>query len=75
MNVYLVAHETILLIEQGLFTKSKNLFHSKMHNFCSFEKIFTGCIEWAFKHPHIKYLSDQIILKFVHKLAYNYRYT
>ena len=33
--VCLVAHETLLFIEQGLFTKSKNLmFWSKMHSFC-----------------------------------------
>ena len=46
-----------------------------MYNFCLILKIFTGCIEWAFRHLHIKYLRDQRILKYSHKLAYNYKYT
>ena len=45
------------------------MIHSKMHNFCSIEKIFTGYVEWAFRHLHVKYLSDWMILKFLHKLA------
>ena len=73
LHVYLVAHETILFIEQGLFTKY--IIHSKMHNFCSIGRIFTGWIEEAFRNPHVKYLSDWMIFKFFHELAYNYRYT
>ena len=41
-----------------------------MHNFCSIGKIFTSCIEQASRHPCAKYLSDRMILKFSHKLAY-----
>ena len=38
---------------------------SKMHNFCLIEKkIFTGCIEWAFRHLHVKYLKKSVILNF-----------
>ena len=63
--VYLVAHETVLFIEQGLFTKSKNLcFTLKYTIFCLIGKIFTGYVEWASRHPHVKYLSDQTILIF-----------
>ena len=51
------------------------MFHSKMNNFCPIEKIFTGCIEWALRHLHVKYLRDWMILKFLHKVAYNYKYT
>ena len=47
------------------------MFHSKIHNFFIL-KLFTGCIEWAFMYPHVKYQSDQVILKFLHKLTYNY---
>ena len=48
------------------------MFCSKMHNFDLILKIFRGCIEQAFRHPHVKYLSDEMILKFLHKLAYHY---
>ena len=34
-------------------------------------KIFTDCLEQEFKHPHVKYLSSQMILQFLHKLSYN----
>ena len=51
------------------------MFHSKMHNLILIGKIFTGCMEQAFKHSYVKYLSNQMILKFPHKLAYNYLYT
>ena len=27
------------------------------------QKIFTGCVEWAYEHPHVKYLSHQMVLK------------
>ena len=40
------------------------MFCSKMHNFDLNLKIYTGFIEQAFKHPHVKYLSNQMILKF-----------
>ena len=74
--VYLVAHETFLSIEWGLFTKSKNLcFILKCTILCPIGKIFTGYVEWAFRHPHVKYLTILMILKFLHKLVYNYRYT
>ena len=46
-----------------------------MHNFCLIGKIFTGYIAWAFRHLHVKYLSDQMILKCYHKLVYKDRYT
>ena len=45
------------------------MFHSKINNYCSIEKIFMGYVEWTFRHPHIKYLSNQMNLKFSHKLA------
>ena len=48
------------------------MFYSKMHNFALTLKIFTGYIEQAFRHLWVKYLSDQIILEFSHKLTYNY---
>ena len=70
LGVYLVAHKTLLFTEQGLFTKS--MFCPKIHNFCLIIKIFTGCIEWAFGHLHVKYLNDWMILEFLHKLVYNY---
>ena len=35
-------------------------------------KIFTGYVEQAYRHLHVKYLSDLMILKFSHKLIYNY---
>ena len=40
-----------------------------MHNFDLILKLFTGCIEWAFRHLHVKYISEWMILKFLHKLA------
>ena len=43
-----------------------------MNNFDSIVKIFTDCVQWAYKHLHVKYLSDQMNLKFSHKLTYNY---
>ena len=61
------------LCHVGLFKNAKNLcLCSKMHNSDSISKIFTGCIERAFRHPHVKYISDQKVWKFLHKLAYNY---
>ena len=45
---------------------------SKMHTFHSILRIFTGCVEQAFRHPHVRYLSDQMFFKILHKLAYNY---
>ena len=45
------------------------MFCSEMHNFFSVEKIFAGFIEQAFRHPHVKYLSDWMILKFLYKVA------
>ena len=65
---HLVVHVTDLFIE-GLFTK---MFCSKMYNFDLISKLFTGCIEWAFRHLHVKYLIDWMILNLSHKLAYNY---
>ena len=34
MYVYLIAHKTILFIEQGLFTKSKNLCYGLKCTIC-----------------------------------------
>ena len=48
------------------------MFCSKMHNFDLILKLFPGYIEQAFGHLHVKYPSDWTILKFLHKLAYNY---
>ena len=31
-------------------------------------RIFTGYIEWAFRHPNVKYLSDWTTLNFLQKL-------
>ena len=64
--VYLVAHETLLPIEQCLFTESKNICFALKYtiNFCPIGKIFIGYVEWAFRHPHVKYLSNRVILKF-----------
>ena len=44
------------------------MFCSKMHNFDSTLQIFTRCIEQVFRHLHINYLSDQMILKGLHKM-------
>ena len=51
-------------MEQKFFT-----LNSKIYNICSVAKIFTGCIKWAFRYLHVKYLSNQMIFKFLHKLA------
>ena len=45
------------------------MFCSNMHNFDLISKIFTGFIEQTFRHLHVKYLSNEMILKFSHKLA------
>ena len=69
MPVYLIAHVTNLFIE-GLSTKSKNLYFAlKCTILTQSQNIFTGCLEWAFRHLHVKYLSNWMILKFSHKLA------
>ena len=47
----------------------KSMFCSKLHNSWPIFKIFTGCMEWTFRHPHMKYLSNQVILKFLHKFT------
>ena len=53
------------LFHEGLVTKcQKPMFCSKMQNFALILKIFVGYIEWAFRHPHVNYLSDWMILKF-----------
>ena len=36
----------------------KSLFHPKIHNFCSIEKLFIGYIEWASRCLYIKFLSN-----------------
>ena len=48
------------------------MFCSKMENFDLIAKIFTGCVEWAYKNLNVKYLSNEMNLKFSHKLTYNY---
>ena len=48
------------------------MFCSKIDNFSLIANIFTGSVEQAYMHPHVEYLSDQMNLKFPHKLAYNY---
>ena len=40
------------------------MFCSKMHNFALILNIFVGYTECTFGHPHVKYLSDWMILKF-----------
>ena len=73
--VYLVAHETLLLIELGFFPKSKNLcFTLKCTILYNLNNIYRLCGVGIW-HPHVKYLSDQTILKFLHKLACSYKYT
>ena len=57
-------------IGQGLFWNSTPC--SIVQNFCSILKIITGCVEWASRHPPVKYLSIWMILGFSHKLAYNH---
>ena len=47
------------------------MFCSKMHNFHLILKIFIDCVEWTFKHPHVKHVSDQVDLNFSHNLSYN----
>ena len=70
MYVYLVAHETILFIEHGLLTKSKNLcFALKCTIFVQLKKLLTSCMELESRHPYVKYLSNWMILKCLHKLA------
>ena len=49
------------------------MFHSKIGNFLLMSKIFMGYVEWTFKHQHVKYLSDLILLKFSHKCKINYQ--
>ena len=48
------------------------MFCSKINNFHSILKLFTGYVELAFRHLHVKYLSNWMILKFLDKLAYDY---
>ena len=48
------------------------MFCSKMDNFDLITKKITGYVEWAYKDPHVKYLSDWMNLKFSHKFTYNY---
>ena len=43
------------------------MIHSKIHNLCLIEQIFTGCKEQAGRYSQVKYLSNQMILKFLHK--------
>ena len=57
---------------QFVYKNLNSMFCSKMHNFALILKIFPGCIAQAFSHPWVKYLSDWMILKFSHKLTYNY---
>ena len=64
MHVYLVANVTDLFIE-GLFTKVLNsIFYSKMHNSDSLLKLYIGCIQWTFRYPQAKYVSNWMILNF-----------
>ena len=72
MYVGFVAHGVPLFIEQGLFTNFEILcFALKCTIFIRMEKVFIGYVEWAYRHLHVKYLSNWIILKFSHKLAHN----
>ena len=51
------------------------MFCPKMYHFDWIPKIFTGGIGQACRHPHVKFLCNWMILKFLHKLAYDYWHT
>ena len=62
--VYLVAHAVLCAMMVCLQNAKKPMFCFKMDDSVLILKIFVGYIEWEFRHPHVKYLSDQMILKF-----------
>ena len=69
-------NETILFLEQGLFTKSKILcFTLKCTIFIQLRKYSWVVQSRHLGYLHVKYLSNQRILTFSHKLVYNYKYT
>ena len=72
--VYLVAHAVLHWV--GLvYIIFEILFFALRCKLLFDFKTFTGCVEWASRHPPKKYLGIWMILEFLHKLAYNYSYT